>query len=79
MNRDLGKLDLFESSHMIILLSYTFFATILIGETLLMSWEKWIILYALFGLGISWIMHIQQKATPEYRIFTECMRRVLSI
>ena len=68
MKRDLGKLDLFESSHMIILLSYTFFATILIGETLLMSWEKWIILYALFGLGISWIMHIQQKATPEYRM-----------
>ena len=33
--------DLFQTSHLTILISYTIFATILVVESLLLDWEKW--------------------------------------
>ena len=36
--------DLFQTSHLTLLISYTIFAIILIVESLLLGWEKWAII-----------------------------------
>ena len=38
---------LFESSHLTLLISYTIFSGVLIGESLLMGWELWMIVLIL--------------------------------
>ena len=36
--------DLFQTSHLTLLVSYTIFAIILVVESLLLGWEKWALL-----------------------------------
>lgn len=41
--------DLFQSSHLTLLVSYTIFAIILVIESLLLGWEKWVLLVIIIG------------------------------
>ncbi|MCR5753583.1 MAG: response regulator, partial [Acetatifactor sp.] len=66
MEKQMKKNELFQASHMVILISYTIFSVILIGEALLLSWEKWALLLIGFSLISSWILHIGQ-VIPEYQ------------
>lgn len=61
--------ELFKTSHMVILLAYTIFSVILIGESLLMSWEKWVLIIIVFCLMISWSLHIKQLLTEHNRLW----------
>ena len=41
MSKKKEHVDLFQSSHLTILVSYTRFASILVAASLLLGWEKW--------------------------------------
>ena len=69
MNQRNEENDVFKASHMTILISYTFFSAILIGESFLMDWEKWAIILILAGTVLAWIMHIQQRLNEGSRLW----------
>ena len=69
MDRTIEKNELFKTSHMMILVAYTIFSVILIGESLLMSWEKWAIIPILAGVLVGWVLHIGQKLTADARMW----------
>ena len=57
------------SSQMMMVVSYTIFSAILIGETLLLGWESWAILLIVGGVGASWFMHINRIANSRTRLW----------
>ena len=61
--------DLFQASQLTILLSYTVFSVILIGETFLMHWEIWPLIPITIGVIASWILHLNQQFTERSRIW----------
>ncbi len=61
--------ELFMSSQMMMVVSYTIFSVILIGETLLLGWESWAILLIVGGVGASWFMHINRIANSRTRLW----------
>ena len=61
--------ELFMSSQMMMVVSYTIFSAILIGETLLLGWESWAILLIVGGVGASWFMHINRIANSRTRLW----------
>ena len=63
------KNALFKTSHMMILIAYTVLSIILIGESLLMSWERWALLIIGISLVISWTIHIRQMLDPHSRLW----------
>ncbi|MCR4888472.1 MAG: response regulator [Ruminococcus sp.] len=69
MKRDTEKKDLFQTSHFVILISYTVFSALLIFESLLLGWEKWAVLMIILGVTVSWIMHIQHRFSYNSRIW----------
>ncbi len=64
---DNEKNELFMSSHMMMILSYTIFSIILIGETFVMNWEKWAVFLIIGGVVASWYMHIRQIGSDQLR------------
>lgn len=60
---------LFQSSHLILLISYTIFAIILIGESILMDWEKWPLFVIAGGIIAAWILHIRHDIPSNVRIW----------
>ena len=69
MTRITDKNDLFMSSHLTLLISYTIFALILIMESLLMGWETWVLFLIGGGVVISWGLHIRHDTPPNVRIW----------
>ncbi|MCR4776581.1 MAG: response regulator [Saccharofermentans sp.] len=61
--------DLFESSHLTILVSYTIFSAILIVESLLLGWEKWALLLIAAGVCAAWVLHIRHNTPSNVRIW----------
>ena len=61
--------DLFQTSHLTLLISYTIFAIILIVESLLLGWEKWAILIIVVGISMAWFLHIRHNTPPSVRIW----------
>ncbi|MCR5059670.1 MAG: response regulator [Saccharofermentans sp.] len=61
--------ELFQGSQLILLISYTIFSVILIGESLLMGWEIWALFLIAFGVILSWIMHLTNSVAPDLRIW----------
>ncbi len=68
MKQDRKKLDLFESSHLMILLSFTLFCVMLIGEAILMGWEVWAVILIFSELIVCWCLHIQEKLPADFRL-----------
>ena len=69
MEEKFEKNELFQASHLMILISYTIFSVILIGESILLSWENWALIIITLGLVISWGLHIQQKVSSYQRLW----------
>lgn len=69
MKQDNHRTGLFESSHMLILVSYTLLALGLVFETLLMSWELWAIPLILSAVAVCWYLHTGQKMTEHQRVW----------
>ena len=61
--------ELFKTSHMVILVAFTIFSLILVGESFLMGWEKWALVIIFFSLLISWTLHIRQMLTENSRLW----------
>ncbi|MCR5651105.1 MAG: response regulator [Lachnospiraceae bacterium] len=70
MKKSFERNEMFKSSQMTILISYSLFGVILIGESLLMNWEKWAIFLIMAGLILAWFLHIGDLLTPDVRIWT---------
>lgn len=69
MNRSTKKNELFETSHLIVLISYTIMGAILILESLLMGWEKWALILILASIILSWVLHIGNIASKYQRMW----------
>ena len=63
------KNELFISSHLMMILTYTIFSVILIIETFVMEWEKWAALLILAGVAISWYIHFSQIGDDILRLW----------
>ncbi len=61
--------ELYKSSHLMILISYTLFSVILIGESILMGWEKWAMVLIVFGVTLGWVAHIRRWMTDYVRLW----------
>ena len=61
--------EVFQTAHLMILLSFTLFAAVLIGESILLGWEQWALM--LIGLGVvtAWIMHILGILSDHQRLW----------
>ncbi len=55
--KNITKDELFISSHLMMILTYTLFAAILIVETFVMGWEKWAVLLIFAGVVTAWYIH----------------------
>jgi len=69
MSKKRIKSDLFETSHLIILVTFTVLSVVLIGESILMGWEKWVLILIGIGVIISWMMHITHKPSEKVRLW----------
>lgn len=69
MSRGNEENEVFKSSHMTLLLCFTVFALILIGESILLGWERWALVLVVAGLCGAWVMHIQQLLAPVARLW----------
>ncbi|MBO6015457.1 MAG: hypothetical protein J6P60_02580 [Lachnospiraceae bacterium] len=54
---------------MMILISYTFFSAILVGESLILFWEMWVLPLIGFGVFFAWYMHIAQYLSEYHRLW----------
>ncbi len=61
--------DLFQSSHLTILVSYTIFAAILVAESFLLGWESWAVLLIVAGISVAWVLHIRHNTPPTIRLW----------
>ena len=61
--------DLFQTSHLTLLVSYSVFALILVVESLLLEWEKWALVLIVLGIGAAWVLHIRHNTPPVVRIW----------
>ncbi len=75
MEEKLRNNELFKTSHVMILISYTIFSIVLMVDTVLLSWEKWAIVIVAAGLILSWVIHIQQRIPGFVRLWVHsiCM------
>ncbi len=69
MSRGNEENEVFKSSHMTLLLCFTVFAVILIGESILLDWERWALVLVIAALCGAWVMHIQQLLAPTARLW----------
>ena len=63
------KNELFQSSHLSILLCYTIFSFILVIESLLLGWEKWVLILIVVAVTASWFLHIQNRFNDRARLW----------
>ncbi len=64
-----NKNELFESSHLMMILTYTIFSVILIGESFVMNWLKWPIFMIVAGVLMSWYIHFSQLGNDRHRLW----------
>ena len=57
-----------RSTHLLLLLYYTILSLGLIGESLLMGWERWAVVLLPVGVIICWTMHIRNRMSPAIRL-----------
>ena len=72
MDERLKENELFQTAHIMILICYTTFATVLIGETLLPGWETWaFVLIANADRGMLFITYagMEQDEITQIRKF----------
>ncbi|MGN1146978.1 MAG: response regulator [Lachnospiraceae bacterium] len=68
-----------RATHLMILLCYTFFTILLIGESLLLGWETGAIVLLLLGLVASWIIHITEKLPEAFSLWLYFILTMLSV
>lgn len=66
---DNPKTELFMSSHLMMILTYTIFSVILIVETFVMNWEKWAVILIIAGVVTAWYIHFSQIGDDVLRLW----------
>lgn len=61
--------EMVKSSHLMLLITYTVFAIILIGEAFLMGWEKWVLVLITVAVISCWVLHFRHEVPPSVRIW----------
>ena len=61
--------ELFISSHMMMLLTYTIFSIILVAEIFVMDWEKWMTFLILGGVLLSWYIYFSNIGSGRMRLW----------
>ena len=69
MEKEKKKKDYFGASHLAILFCYTMFSIALIGEAILLNWEKWALILVAVGVLSAWFLHIRQAFTSQLRVW----------
>lgn len=65
--------DVFRSSPLMILITYTVLGVALIAETILMSWELWAIPIIAASIIVCWGLHITQFMSHKVRLYISTM------
>ena len=61
--------ELFEASHLTLLISYTVFSGVLITESLVMGWELWMLVLIIASNIVCWILHLRHDVPANVRIW----------
>ena len=69
MDKLIEKNKLFETAHLMVLISYTIFSVILISESLLMGWEMWALPLIFVSNITAWVIHLRQAFTERVRVW----------
>ena len=73
MKNKVERNDLFRSSHLMMLISFTIFSTILIAESILLSWEVWAVVLIFVAVTGCWVMHIVHNVPENMRLWIYCI------
>ncbi len=77
MREDLGRNELFQTAHLMILIVYTLFSVALMTVTVLLEWETWALIPIACGLVLGWILHIHQKVPEMARLWVYSLLMML--
>ncbi len=69
MNKKFFNNELFNSAHLVILISFTLFSVALVCESIFMGWELPAVVIIIVALIISWVMHMGQMLTDNARMW----------
>ena len=61
--------ELFESSQLTLLISYTIFSAVLIAESVIMNWELWMVILIVLSNVICWILHLRHDTPSQIRVW----------
>ena len=59
--------EIFQTSHLNILMSFTLFSAVLAVEDILLGWEIWMLILIGLCVILSWILHIRQTGSDQQR------------
>lgn len=57
-----------RAAHLLILLCYTILSCVLIGESLLLGWETWVVVLLPIGVIAGWTLHIRDRLPMTVRL-----------
>ena len=69
MDKNVEENSLFKVSHLMILVVYSVLSAMLVGESLLMHWEVWMIFVIIIAVLGCWFLHLQNILTPYQRLW----------
>ncbi len=69
MNPETKGSQSYQFAHILILTSYTILSAALIGEALLLDWEKWPLLLILVCIIICWLLHLRRSMNDLQRLW----------
>ncbi len=69
MNKNLKDNELFQASHIMILIIYTILSCTLIAESILLGWEKWAMILIAVSMATAWVIHIRQRLSGYTRLW----------
>ncbi|MBR4759745.1 MAG: response regulator [Lachnospiraceae bacterium] len=78
MKEDLGRNELFQTAHLMILIVYTLFSAILMIVSMLLGWENWALIPLAAGVAFSWALHIHQRIPEKMRLWTYSLLMMLT-
>ena len=67
-----------KATHLLILVVYSIFTVVLMGESVLMHWETGAVVLLLIGLIVSWSIHITQRVPSNIRFWFYFIMSMLS-
>ena len=73
-----SKSGIFETSYIVILMSYSLLSVVLMVATVLLSWELWAVPFMAVSLIGCWLMHIFQRLTEYYRIWLYVIQMMMT-